>query len=122
MTKAQWTFKPFTTPLGDTGDHESCVLFTNGKDTLQTSAEELDDEQLQQFCNLLNLMPDLWSHRTDAAEFNLAQETKKAKHLANALKVISESFWTEGETDAFKVQDLKGIATEALKKHEEDIF
>jgi hypothetical protein len=74
-TDRKWTFESKTVSLADTGDYTSCVIFTNGKDTLQTDGDGLDDdEECQQLCDLLNKMPDLWSHRTDAAEFELSVE------------------------------------------------
>ena len=43
--KNKWTFNSETHALADTGDYESNTLFMNGKDTLQTNSEDIDDEQ-----------------------------------------------------------------------------
>ena len=80
MPKSNWTYKSYSYSIADTGDYDSHVEFTNGKDTWQTSGENMTDEQCKQFCELLNLMPDLWSHLTDALEFELSQ-IKKEKEI-----------------------------------------
>jgi hypothetical protein len=73
IKKREWTFECRTGSLADTGDYTSEVIFTNGVDTFQTCGDGLeDDDECQQFCDLLNKMPDLWSYRTDAAEFELS--------------------------------------------------
>lgn len=108
--------------LGETGDYESCVQFTNGKDILQTSGDELEDEQLQQFCELLDCMPDLWSHKNDANEFELSQLKKKTEYFEKALKTIRDAFYTDGETDKEKIDDLKAIAFNALYEVEQGLF
>lgn len=93
MTKEQWKYSEHTHALADTGDYEGYVQFTNGKDILQSCGDEMEEEQLKQFCELLNLMPDLWSHKCDALEFEnsqlkqeVAKERDKAKKLVEALK------------------------------------
>lgn len=117
-----WSFKSYTSALGDTGDYESCVEFTNGKDVLATSGDGVDDEECQRFCELLNLMPDLWSHRCDNTEFELSQSRNKNEFLERALKTIRDAFYTDGETDKEKVEDLKAIAFNALYEIENGLF
>ena len=109
MPKEKWSFKTHTFALADTGDYEGYVQFTNGKDIFQTSGDELEEEQMQEFCELLDLMPDLWSHKCDNAEFELSQIRKKSEHFEKALKTIRDAFYTDGETDkeniAFDAED-----------------
>lgn len=114
MSNQNWSFKCHTSAIADTGDYDSSIIFTNGKDILQTCGDEIEDEQCQQLCELLDLMPDLWSHRTDAAEFELSLMKKRSEHYEKALKTICDAFWSEGETDKEKVDDLKAIAFNAL--------
>ena len=122
MSKEKWSFKTHTSALADTGDYEGYVQFTNGKDILQTSGDELEEEQLQDFCDLLDCMPDLWSHKIDNAEFELSQIRKKAEYFEKALKTIRDAFYTDGETDKEKVEDLKAIAFNALYEVEHGLF
>ena len=90
--KNKWTFKSVTYALADTGDYDGHVEFTNGVDVLQTSGDELEDEQCKQFCELLDLMPDLWSHRCDNAEFMKSQYEKERNKLKElVLKLKSEN-------------------------------
>ena len=119
MTKEKWSFKTHTSALADTGDYESYVQFTNGKDIFQTCGDELEEEQVQQFCELLDLMPDLWSHKCDNAEFELSQIRKKSEHFEKALKTIRDAFYTDGETDKEKIDNLKAIAFNALYEIEQ---
>lgn len=114
MSKQKWSFTTHTSALGDTGDYEGYVQFTNGKDIFQTCGDELEEEQLQQFCDLLDCMPDLWSHKWDGVEFELSQIRKKAEHFEKALKTIRDAFYSDGETDKEKVDDLKAIAFNSL--------
>lgn len=114
MSKQKWSFTTHTSALADTGDYEDYVQFTNGRDILQTCGGELEEEQLQEFCELLDCMPDLWSHRCDNAEFELSQLRKKAEHFEKALKTIRDAFYTDGETDKEKIDDLKSIAFNSL--------
>lgn len=120
--KEKWSFKTHTSALADTGDYEGYVQFTNGKDIFQTSGDELEEEQMQQFCELLDLMPDLWSHKCDNAEFELSQIRKKSEHFEKALKTIRDAFYTDGETDKEKIDDLKAIAFNALYEIEQGLF
>ena len=122
MSKQNWSFKCHTSALADTGDYEGSVVFTDGKDTLQTCGDDIEDEQCKQLCELLDLMPDLWSHRTDAAEFELSLMKKRAEHYEKALKTIRDAFWSEGETDKEKIEDLKAIAFNALYEIEQGLF
>jgi hypothetical protein len=104
MKAQKWSFSTHTSALADTGDYDSYVQFTNGKDILQTSGDELEEEQLQQFCDLLDCMPDLWSHKNDANEFENSQLKKQVEYLKSALEKISnpiksmEQELKEGET------------------------
>ena len=117
-----WSFKCYTSAIADTGDYDSNVQFTNGKDTLQSCGDEIEDEQCKQFCELLDLMPDLWSHKCDNAEFELSQAKKKNEFLEKQLKVIRDAFYTDGETDKEKVEDLKAIAFNAIYEIEKGLF
>jgi hypothetical protein len=69
MSKQKWKFTEHSEALADTGDYDYYVSFTNGKDVLQTSSCDLEEKQLQEFCDLLDAMPDLWSHEIDATKF-----------------------------------------------------
>jgi hypothetical protein len=120
--KNKWTFSTHTSALGDTGDYEGCVIFTNGKEILQSSGDDLDEEQLQQFCDLLDMMPDLRSHRLDNTEFELSQEKKKSTYYKNALETIRDAFYSKGETDKEKVEDLKAIASNVLYEVNNNLF
>lgn len=122
MSKQKWSFSTHTSALADTGDYDSYVQFTNGKDILQTSGDEIEEEQLQEFCDLLDCMPDLWSHKNDANEFELSQLKKKTEHFEKALKTIRDAFYTDGETDKEKIDDLKSIAFNALYEIEQGLF
>ena len=122
MSKQNWSFKTHSSALADTGDYEGYVQFTNGKDILQTSGDELEEEQMLQFCELLNLMPDLWSHKCDNAEFELSQSRKKLKHFEKALKTIRDALYTDGETNKEKIDDLKAIAFNSLYEVEQGLF
>lgn len=77
MTRQKWTYSEKSSAIGDTGDYVGFIQFTNGIDILQTSNDEIDEIQMQQFCDLLDAMPDLWSHKLDAAEFEISQLQKK---------------------------------------------
>lgn len=116
MSKQNWSFKTHTSALADTGDYEGYVQFTNGKDILQTSGDELEEEQMQQFCELLDLMPDLWSHKFDNAEFENSQLKKQVEHLKAALEKIATGTHPYNEMEAFSFVDTaKSIANEALE-------
>jgi hypothetical protein len=122
MKAQKWSFSEHSESIADTGDYDYYVRFTNGKDILQTSGIELEEEQLQQFCDLLDCMPDLWSHKNDANEFELSQLKKKSEYLEKSLKTIRDSFYTDGETDKEKIDDLKAIAFNALYEIENGLF
>lgn len=83
--KQEWKFETKTSALGDTGDHTSSVIFTNGKETLETNGEDMEQEDCEKFVELLNLMPDLWSYRTDKAEFELQQVRSELKDAVRLL-------------------------------------
>jgi hypothetical protein len=88
--KKKWSFESKIEPVADTGDYDSYVRFTNGYECLQTDGYNLTDDQCKQFCELLNLMPDLWSHRLDATEWELSQLKQQlaAKEEAPAPQAI----------------------------------
>jgi len=85
MSKEKWTFSEWSSAIADTGDYDGGVNLTNGKDVWHTSGEDLEDKDLKKFCSLLDLMPDLWSERTDHAEFMLSQLQKKSDEFEKAL-------------------------------------
>ena len=118
----KWSFKSHCESMADTGDYDSYLQFTNGKDILQTSGDEIEDEECEKFCELLDLMPDLWSHSLDYTEFELSQAKKKNEYLEKALKTIRDAFYTEGETEKEKVEDLKAIAFNALYEISNGLF
>jgi hypothetical protein len=122
MSKQKWSFSTHTSALGDTGDYEGYVQFTNGKDILQTSCDELDEEQLQEFCDFLDCMPDLWSHKCDNTEFELSQLKKKTEYFEKALQKIRDSFYVDGETDKEIIDDLKAVAFNALYEVKNGLF
>ena len=93
MSNNKWSFKAEThNDLNGTGDYYSTVQFIGSNDILQTTGEEIDDDDCQKFCDLLNLMPDLWSYRCDYAEFFLSQNEKENIILKELLiKLKSEN-------------------------------
>jgi hypothetical protein len=94
--KNKWAYTIHSSSFGETGDVEEYIRLSNGKDVLQSCGEELEEEQLQQFCDLLNCMPDLWSHNFDATEFENSQLKKQIERLQeenNRLKgLLKEAF------------------------------
>lgn len=72
----KWTYTTNELAVADTSEYTTVTLFTNGKDTLETNSENISDADSQLFCSLLNMMPDLWSHNLDRAEFELEQIRK----------------------------------------------
>lgn len=122
MKKTNWTFKSHTSSIGDTGDYDSYITFTNGKDTLQTACDDLEDADLQQFCDLLDRMPDLWSHKTDGLDFELSMAKKKTAAMEKALKTIRDAKYSDGETHKEQVEDLKAIASNILHEVEKIIL
>lgn len=90
MEKQKWSFEAYNSPIADTGDFDGGVKFTNGKDILQTCGDEMTDDDCKTFCTLLDNMPDLWSHRTDAAEFEnsiLKKENQELKALIAEMRM-----------------------------------
>ena len=79
--KTKWNYRCDTSALADTGDYESSVTFTNGKEILQSNGEEISDKDCQKFCKLLDKMPDLWSHEADSLRFENSQLQKELKNL-----------------------------------------
>jgi len=92
MSKQEWNYTENTTALADTGDYETIVQFTNGLDCLQSDGDEMEVEELKTFCHLLNKMPDLWSHKLDATEFENSQLKKQVEILKNACEWSKEQF------------------------------
>ena len=116
MSKQKWEFSEHSEALADTGDYDYYVRFTNGKDVLQTSGCELEENQLQEFCNLLDAMPDLWSHKLDATEFENSQLKKQVEHLKSALEKIASGTQPYNEMEAFSFVDTaRSIANEAIE-------
>lgn len=71
--KQKWAYEIHHSPLGETGDTTSSITFTNGIETFETSSDIMEIKDCEKFVELLNLMPDLWSHKLDEAEFSLRQ-------------------------------------------------
>jgi hypothetical protein len=93
----------------------------NGKDTLYSNGEDLETEDLQKFCEYLDMMPDLWSRKTDGLEFENSQLTKQVEHLKSALEKIANGTQPYNEREAFSfVETAKAIAEDALKLN--DVF
>lgn len=90
MSNTKWTFKTESHSLADTGDYDYSVQFIGANDILQTAGDDIDDEQCQLFCDLLNSMPDLWSHRCDNSEFMLSINEKERILLKNLLIKLKE--------------------------------
>ena len=69
-----------------------------------------------------------WSFKThtsalaDTGDFELSQIRKKSEHFEKALKTIRDAFYTDGETDKEKIEDLKAIAFNALYEIEQGLF
>lgn len=61
----EWTYEDHTSPIGETGDSSTETKITNGKLTFYVSDCELDDEELDTLCELLNQMPNLWCAEYD---------------------------------------------------------
>jgi len=122
MKKQKWTYTSYCHSLADTGDYDSYVQFTNGKEILQSSGDEMEDEELDKFCELLDLMPDLWSHSLDYTEFELSQLKKKCEYMENNLKIIRDAIYTDGESDKQKLDDLKAIAFNTLYEIKNGLF
>jgi hypothetical protein len=120
--KKFWTYTEHSSALADTGDYEYWIQFTNGDDILQTSGCELEEEDVQQFCDLLNKMSDLWSHKNDCLEFELSQANKKIKHLEEALINIRDASYNEEYNDKEKIDDLKSIAFNYLFEINNNLF
>ena len=116
MSKTNWTYKEWTSAIADTGDYDSGVEFTNGKDTLYSNGEDLETEDLQKFCEYLDMMPDLWSRKTDGLEFENSQLTKQVEHLKSALEKIATGTQPYNEMEAFSFVDTaRSIANEAIE-------
>lgn len=81
MKKNNWTYKEYTVLLADTGDYDSHVEFTNGKDIWISNGDDMETEDLQKFCELLNKMPDLWSMKMDSLEFENSMLKKEIEEL-----------------------------------------
>jgi len=121
MSKQEWNYTENTTALADTGDYETIVQFTNGLDCLETGGDEMEEEELKTFCDLLNKMPDLWSHKLDATEFENSQLRKQVDYLKSALEKISNGTQPYNEREAFSfVETSRAISDEALKMN--DVF
>lgn len=118
----QWIFAVDTIGLGDTGDYEDIIQFTNGKDILQTCGNYLDDDEIETFCGLLNKMPDLWSHRLDEAEFELSQIKKKVERLESSLRQIQDYSKTLLESDKEMIDNLKTIASKVINDIEQGLY
>ena len=122
MSKQKWSFKHTSSALGDTGDYNSSIIFTNGSQTLESSGDDIEAEDCERFCELLNMMPDLWSLNVDKAEFELSLMKKRSEHYEKALKQIKEASYSNGEIDKEKIDDLKAIAFNALYEIENGLF
>lgn len=81
MPKQKWTYEEHSSAIADTGDYSYYIAFTNGKYTLQSSSEEIEEEDLQKFCDLLNLMPDLWCRELDLSQMENSILNRELKEL-----------------------------------------
>jgi hypothetical protein len=77
----KWTYKEYTESLADTGDYSSHVEFTNGNDIWFSNGDEMEMQHLEAFCELLNMMPDLYSVKMDSLEFENCQLKKEIEEL-----------------------------------------
>lgn len=91
MRKQKWTYEENTSALADTGDYETIVLFKSNEDILQTSGDDLEIEDLENFTRILNLIPDLWSHKCDATEFENSLLRKEISSLKEELKTLKNN-------------------------------
>ena len=116
MSKTNWTYKECISAIADTGDYDSSVEFTNGKDTLYSTVEDLENEDLQKFCEFLNMMPDLWSIKTELLEFKNSQLTQQVEHFKTALEKIATRTQPCNEMEAFSfINTARTIANEAIE-------
>ncbi len=106
--KHEWRYMFQTSALADTGDYESYITFFNGDEMFQSTGDDLEEVDAQKFCDLLNLMPDLWSHKLDNAEFMLSQAEKEIKELKQQLQRINSENCPNGceDTDIVFFRDL----------------
>mgnify|MGYP000246922944 CR=1 FL=1 len=81
----KWTYNECSSAIADTGDYDSHVEFTNGKDIWISNGDEMEIEHLKAFCELLNMMPDLWSQKMDNLEFENSLLKKEIEELKNNL-------------------------------------
>lgn len=91
----KWTYTTKELAVADSGEFTTVTLFTNGRDTLETNSEEIDDIDANLFCDLLDKMPDLWSHNLDKAEFELNQMRKNP----NSNSPLVDNFGTPPQGD-----------------------
>lgn len=122
IMKEKWTFIEWTSAIADTGDYDSGVEFTNGKDILCASGEDVETEDLEKFCELMDLMPDLSSRKEDELAFENSQLKKQVQHLKSTLEMIANAPKPYNEREAFSfVETAHNISVEALKTSE-DLF
>ena len=120
MEKKKWEFETYNTAIADTGDYEGCVIITNGDEKLHSCGDDIEEEELQTLCDLLNLMPDLWSEKVDGIEIEKAITISSLKHrLERFTKIKNEvSLEYKGKEDkltywaGFRLGYLKGKLSE----------
>lgn len=115
MEKEKWKFDVHSVGLADTGDYDYYVTFTNGVDVLQSNGCQLEENELREFCNLLDEMPGLWSRELDVCLFENHQLKKQVARLNTALYEIKTGNQPCNEIEAFMfVEIAKEIASKAI--------
>lgn len=107
MTRTEWKYEFKSYQIADTGDYDAHIEFSNGRFTLQSNGDEMEEEDCKKFCELLNLMPDIFVAELDATEFLYHNEKKNAEVGKKALQDI---FQFQGK----RIEYLKLIASQAL--------
>lgn len=108
MTEVKWNYIETSSAIADTGDYNSGVEFTNGKDTLYTNGEDLETDDCKRFCELLDMMPDLWSSKFDAIDFENNQLKKEISFILSERDKFAMEFaeWTQKSDWTYYVSDM----------------
>ena len=105
----KWKYTEHSYAIADTGDYESYVQFTNGKEILQSSADDMTDQDVLDFCKLLNQMDDLRSLSLDNTSFMKSMIEKDKKIFKDTLLSI---------LDMDDINDIKNLVTNTLSEEE----